>query len=76
LHCGLAILAGTLALAHYRYRLDPTVSEGAIRNVDVWGPRVHVALFALGTVLFVPGALFGLAGGVLFGTVWKHPQSR
>jgi len=27
-------------------------------------------LFALGTVLFVPGALFGLAGGVLFGPVW------
>src|SRR5262245_37758495 len=30
----------------------------------------HVVLFALGTVLFVPGALFGLAGGLVFGPVW------
>ena len=35
------------------------------------GRRVaHVVLFALGTVLFVPGALFGLAGGALFGPFW------
>jgi hypothetical protein len=59
---GLAILAATLSLAHYRYQLDSTVIEGAIRNVGVGGPMVHVALFALGTNLFVPGALFGRAG--------------
>jgi uncharacterized membrane protein YdjX (TVP38/TMEM64 family) len=42
------------------------------RDTDLgpWGPAAHVVLFALGTVLFVPGALFGLAGGVLFGPVW------
>ena len=27
-------------------------------------------LFALATVLFVPGAIFGLAGGALFGPLW------
>ncbi|HEY5567839.1 MAG TPA: VTT domain-containing protein [Gammaproteobacteria bacterium] len=27
-------------------------------------------VFALGTVLFVPGAIFGLAGGLLFGPLW------
>jgi len=32
-----------------------------------WAPMLHVLLFALGTVLFVPGSLFGLAGGALFG---------
>jgi uncharacterized membrane protein YdjX (TVP38/TMEM64 family) len=30
----------------------------------------------LGTVLFVPGALFGLAGGVLYGPVWGTPVRR
>jgi len=64
---GLAVLAGTLSLAHHRYQLDPTVIEGAIRNPGVWGPMVHVAVFALGTV--VPGALFDLAGSVPFGPV-------
>jgi uncharacterized membrane protein YdjX (TVP38/TMEM64 family)/rhodanese-related sulfurtransferase len=67
---GLAILAAALWLALYRDHLDPAVIEGAIRKLGLWGPAAHVALFALGTVLFVPGALFGLAGGVLFGPIW------
>jgi uncharacterized membrane protein YdjX (TVP38/TMEM64 family)/rhodanese-related sulfurtransferase len=41
-----------------------------MRGLGPWGPVAYVALFALGTVLFVPGALFALAGGVLFGPVW------
>jgi uncharacterized membrane protein YdjX (TVP38/TMEM64 family)/rhodanese-related sulfurtransferase len=67
---GLVILAGALGLALNRDQLDPGAIEGAIHNLGLWGPVAHVALFALGTVLFVPGALFGLAGGVLFGPVW------
>jgi uncharacterized membrane protein YdjX (TVP38/TMEM64 family) len=67
---GLAILAGGLWLALNRDQLDPAVVEGAIRNLGIWGPVAHVALFALGTILFVPGAFFGLAGGVLFGPFW------
>jgi uncharacterized membrane protein YdjX (TVP38/TMEM64 family) len=67
---GLAIVAGALWLAFHRGQLDPALIESAIRTLGPWGPAAHVALFALGTVLFVPGALFGLAGGVLFGPVW------
>jgi uncharacterized membrane protein YdjX (TVP38/TMEM64 family)/rhodanese-related sulfurtransferase len=65
----LAIVAGVLWLALHRGQLDPVIVENAIRSLGPWGPVAHVALFALGTVLFVPGALFGLAGGVLFGPV-------
>lgn len=65
-----AIVAGVLWLALHRGELDPVLIENAIRSLGPWGPAAHVALFALGTVLFVPGALFGLAGGVLFGPVW------
>ena len=32
-------------------------------------PAIHGALFACATILFLPGALFGLAGGLLFGPV-------
>lgn len=67
---GLAILAGALGLALNRDQLDAAMIEGAIRNLGFWGPVAHVALFALGTILFVPGALFGLAGGALFGPLW------
>jgi uncharacterized membrane protein YdjX (TVP38/TMEM64 family)/rhodanese-related sulfurtransferase len=66
----LSILGGALWLALNRDQLDPAVIEGAIRNLGLLGPVAHVVLFALGTVLFVPGALFGLAGGVLFGPLW------
>jgi uncharacterized membrane protein YdjX (TVP38/TMEM64 family)/rhodanese-related sulfurtransferase len=67
---GLAILAGGLWLALNRDQLDAVAIEGTIRSLCPWGPVAHVTLFALGTILFVPGALFGLAGGVLFGPAW------
>jgi uncharacterized membrane protein YdjX (TVP38/TMEM64 family)/rhodanese-related sulfurtransferase len=64
---GLAIAGAAIWLALDRDRLDPALIESAIRDLGAWAPLVHVALFALGTVLFAPGALFGLAGGALFG---------
>jgi uncharacterized membrane protein YdjX (TVP38/TMEM64 family)/rhodanese-related sulfurtransferase len=67
---GLAIFMVALWPALNRNRLDPALIEGAMRNLGLWAPVAHVALFALATVVFVPGALFGLTGGVLFGPVW------
>src|SRR5262245_26662461 len=67
---GLAILAGASWLGLSRGHLDVAQIESAIGSLGPWGPVAFVALFALGTVLFVPGSLFGLAGGVLFGPVW------
>jgi uncharacterized membrane protein YdjX (TVP38/TMEM64 family) len=66
----LAIVGAATWLALERDRLDPASIEGAVRDLGLWAPVAHVALFALGTVLFVPGAIFGLAGGVLFGPLW------
>jgi uncharacterized membrane protein YdjX (TVP38/TMEM64 family) len=70
LFLGLAILAAALWLALNRDQLGPALIEKAMRSLGPWGPAAHVVLFALGTVLFVPGALFGLTGGALFGSVW------
>jgi uncharacterized membrane protein YdjX (TVP38/TMEM64 family)/rhodanese-related sulfurtransferase len=67
---GLPIVAGAAWLALHRDQLDPGLIENAMRSLGRWGPAAHVVLFALGAVLFVPGALFALAGGVLFGPVW------
>jgi uncharacterized membrane protein YdjX (TVP38/TMEM64 family) len=52
---GLVILAGAMWLALNRDQLDPAAIEDAIHNLGLWGPVAHVVLFALGTVLFVPG---------------------
>jgi len=66
----LALAGAATWLALNRERLDPALIENAIHHIGVWAPLVHVVLFAAGTVLFVPGAIFGLAGGVLFGPLW------
>lgn len=61
------IVAAAAVLAHNRDRLDIGAIEQLTRHLGVWAPIGHVVLFAAGTVLFTPGAIFGLAGGVLFG---------
>jgi uncharacterized membrane protein YdjX (TVP38/TMEM64 family)/rhodanese-related sulfurtransferase len=67
---GLALAGAAVWLALVQNRLDPALIESSIRDLGLWAPAAHVALFAGGTVLFVPGAVFGLAGGVLFGPLW------
>ncbi len=67
---GLAVAGAAIWLALDRDRLDPALIEGSMRDLGLWAPLGYVALFAFGTVLFVPGAIFGLAGGALFGPVW------
>ena len=64
---GIAIAGVAIWLALNRDRLDPALIESSIRDLGPWAPLGHVVLFAVGTVLFVPGAILGLAGGALFG---------
>jgi uncharacterized membrane protein YdjX (TVP38/TMEM64 family)/rhodanese-related sulfurtransferase len=66
----LVIAGAAIFLALNRDQLDPALIESSIRDLGPWAPLVHVVLFAFGTVLFVPGAIFGLAGGALFGPLW------
>jgi uncharacterized membrane protein YdjX (TVP38/TMEM64 family) len=35
-----------------------------------WAPAAFVALYAIASLLFVPGSLLSLAGGALFGPIW------
>jgi uncharacterized membrane protein YdjX (TVP38/TMEM64 family) len=67
---GLVIAGAALWLLIDRDRLDPALLETAVRDLGPWAPLAHIALFTLATLLFVPGALFGLAGGALFGPLW------
>jgi|EndMetStandDraft_6_1072998.scaffolds.fasta_scaffold16836_3 uncharacterized membrane protein YdjX (TVP38/TMEM64 family)/rhodanese-related sulfurtransferase len=65
-----AIAGAAIWLAFNSDKLDPVLVEGAIRDLGAWAPVGHVVLFALGTIVFLPGAIFGLAGGLLFGPLW------
>jgi uncharacterized membrane protein YdjX (TVP38/TMEM64 family)/rhodanese-related sulfurtransferase len=63
----LAVTASWLAL--HRDQLDLLALQARARELGLFTPVTHVVLFAMGTILFVPGSLFGLAGGALFGPV-------
>ena len=64
-------LAGAIAWAFVnRDRLDPGSLQVQIQSLGFWAPVGFIALFALATLLFLPGAIFGLAGGALFGPFW------
>lgn len=41
-----------------------------VKNLGVLGPVVFIALYILATLLFVPGSILTIGGGVLFGVVW------
>ena len=65
----LLALTITLALLH-RDRLDAAALETWVSGAGVAGPLLFIGLYAVGTVLFLPGAVLTLAGGALFGPLW------
>lgn len=66
-----ALLAATVALAAlYHDQINLTTLDAWLGALGPWAPVGYVLLYALGTVAFVPGAIFALAGGVLFGPFW------
>ncbi len=67
----LGLLLGAIAAAvALRGRVDVAAVEGWITGLGPWAPVAYLALYTLGAVLFVPGLLYALAGGALFGPVW------
>lgn len=60
---------GLLHIGHGFSHDDVADLERRLRQAGMWAPAVFVALYAFATVLFVPGSLFSLAGGALFGPV-------
>jgi uncharacterized membrane protein YdjX (TVP38/TMEM64 family)/rhodanese-related sulfurtransferase len=66
----LGIAGAAMWVAFNPHYLDRTPIEGLMRELGVWAPLAYVVLFAIGTVMFVPGVIFGLAGGALFGPIW------
>lgn len=53
-----------------RDQLDLAQMDAWLSGFGIFAPVVYALLFAMATVAFVPGTLFALAGGVMFGPVW------
>lgn len=48
-------------------KFDVDSVKATVRSYGALGPLVYMGIYAVGTVLFVPGAPLTLAGGALFG---------
>ena len=65
----LGLLACIALAIIYRDRFDAAAVETWINNAGVLAPIVFMLIYALATVLFLPGSVITLAGGALFGPV-------
>lgn len=64
------VLAGAIAVAFFhRDRLDAAALRQWVEGAGLAAPLLFMGIYALATVLFVPGSVMTLAGGALFGPV-------
>jgi uncharacterized membrane protein YdjX (TVP38/TMEM64 family) len=63
---GLAGVSALFFVARIGGGLLP-VAVNWVEGLGYWGPLVFIGLYALATVLFIPGSILTLAGGALFG---------
>lgn len=62
--------ASLLVVVFLPDEFNPSVVQTTIEQLGILAPIAFIVLFALATILFVPGALFALAGGAIFGPIW------
>ncbi len=66
----LGLAAAVVWAVFNREAFDIAAIEGWLQGIGFWAPVVFVLLWILWALLFLPGAVLGLAGGALFGPVW------
>src|SRR6516225_8765584 len=54
----------------HREQINLETLDAWLAALGPWAPIGYVILFAMATVAFVPGVVFSLAGGALFGPLW------
>lgn len=66
----MALAAAIAWVSFHREHLNAAALEAWLRGFGLWAPVAFVVIYALATVLFMPGSVLTLAGGGLFGPVW------
>lgn len=65
----IALLAGVALAVLYRDRFDAQALATWIKDAGPAAPLLFMLIYAVATVLFLPGSVITLAGGALFGPV-------
>ena len=66
----LLLLAGVVAAVVWREHLSVELLTRQVGQLGWLAPLVFIAAYVVATVFFLPGVLFTLAGGVLFGPLY------
>ena len=66
----LLLLAGIVVALLSRERLSVEALTDLVAQLGWWAPLAFIAGYAIATVFFLPGVLFTLAGGALFGPLY------
>ena len=64
------VVAGIAAAVYWREQLSIEVLTARVGQLGWIAPLVFIACYAAGAVLFLPGLVFTLAGGILFGPLY------
>jgi uncharacterized membrane protein YdjX (TVP38/TMEM64 family) len=64
------LAAAIIWLGLHRELLQPPTIERELQRFGGWAPILFPLLYALATVVFVPGSVLTVAGGALFGPIW------
>lgn len=67
---GVVLLAVVGVALTQRGRFDSAALQVWVEGAGAAGPILFMGLYAVATVLFLPGAVITLAGGALFGPLW------
>lgn len=66
----LALLAAIGLGLVFREQLAATALQNWVASAGPLAPLLFISVYALATVLFLPGSVLTLAGGALFGPIW------
>lgn len=66
----LALVAAATGAVVYRGDINLATLDTWLVSLGPAAPAGYLLLYAVGTVAFVPGVVFALAGGALFGPIW------
>lgn len=65
----ISITVAVLWLGFHRDQLDLSTLDDWLSRLGPWAPAAYLAIYTVGTIVFLPGSLFALVGGALFGPV-------
>lgn len=64
------LITGIATAITYRKQFDVTALESWLAGAGIMAPLMFIGIYAISTVLFLPGSVLTIAGGVLFGPIW------